>query len=80
MFNTSRAQQLSASSPERKAIIMRQASTGATSARVNFRRLYNNGVTASTLSGGNVISLFEVGCWLIIGLIPNWFYSKHNHS
>lgn len=62
MFKTSNAQQLSARSPDRNAIITRQASTGATSVRVNFRRLYNNGVTASTLSEGNVISLFGAGC------------------
>lgn len=71
IFNTSRAQQLSASKPDLRAIIIRQASIGATSARVSFRRLYRSGVIASTLSGGNVISLFDVGCWLIMGFIPS---------
>lgn len=71
MFNTSRAQQLSAIKPDRKDIMMRQASTGATSLRVNFRRLHKRGVIDSTLSGGNVSSLFDVVCWLIIGFTPS---------
>ena len=71
MFRTSKAQQLSAKRPERNAIMIRQASTGATSARVNFRLLCNNGWTASTLSAGNVISLFGAGCWLSMGFMPS---------